>query len=316
MRNDGAAAAEHMAEATRWRDDFGAAHRDLGSGRDVHGKYRWLRIRSVFPEAAVDLALSELALAQKHGIATAGVLLNRAALEFHRSIYREDASSMASVVTGSREGLELGSAFRLLTYNAPHITEIIGLANPALGLTATGEIASAERAYRELAAETVELPPHWHSSMVGAGLTTLGILADALPPVDPDTIRRLRELIVASTYGVAQSSPATVEAVSAELFPSLLQWRATIRNFDPERDHLVVQWYRRDEGGTAGTGCRARQGPSRLTFRGRAGSSIRTPSLTPIGATPPRSCVTSGRAARSRHVSRRAVPERQVDDGR
>ena len=263
MRNDGAAAAEHMAEATRWRDDFGAAHRDLAQGVMFTESTDGSGIRSVFPEAAVDLALSELALAQKHGIATAGVLLNRAALEFHRSIYREDASSMASVVTGSREGLELGSAFRR-TYNAPHITEIIGLANLALGLTATGEIASAERAYRELAAATVELPPHWHSSMVGAGLTTLGILADASPPVDPDTIRRLRELIVASTYGVAQSSPATVEAVSAELFPSLLQWRATIRNFDPERDHLVVQWYRRDEGGDRWYGLPSASGPVAL----------------------------------------------------
>ena len=270
MRNDGEAAAQHMAEATRWREDFGAAHRDLAQGVMFSGSGDGSGIRSVFPEPAVDLALTELAAAQEHGTATAGVLLNRAALEFHRSIYRGDASLMDSVVSGSREGLRLGSAFRR-TYDAPHISEVIGLANLALGLTATGDIESAERTYRELGAATAELPQQWHPPLVAAGLTTLGILADGTPPVDEATIRMLREVIVGATYGVAETSTATVEAVAGELFPSFLQWRATIHDFDPVRDHLVVQWYRLDEGGDRWYVLPIASGPVTLDVQGLGG---------------------------------------------
>ena len=202
-------------------------------------------VRSVFTPEAVELAIEDLNAARERGTETAGVLLNLGAMEFHRAIQRNDPARMEASAEHSRLGLELGAAFGD-TYDRPHVNEVIGNANLGLALMGTGRLAEAERVYRELAADTKRLPRHLQPHIVRSAATTIEILGKAARPTPATNQTAMKELVIADTYGAATGSPARLSAVRPEVFSSILQWRATITDFDGARDTLVTQWYRHD----------------------------------------------------------------------
>jgi hypothetical protein len=177
---------------------------------------------------------------------------------------------MAQSIALSREGLELGRAFGM-RYGRPHINQLIGELNLALALAGSGQPDEAAAIYRDMSAEIRQLALYLRPYLVGAGLSTLGILGEASDPVPEATIVGLKELLVAESYGAAAGSPAEVASAEVQLFASILQWRATIPGFDATRDTLVTQWYRFDPGVDGWSALPLVSGPQTLGAEGLFG---------------------------------------------
>jgi len=227
------------------RADFGIASRERAQALLEIGSAPGLGIRAAFTEEAVDEAIEELNAARANRADTAGVILNLGAMLFHRSIQSGSMADMEQSLSYTRAGLELGASYEE-THGAAHLNQQIGEMNLGLALLGTGDVAGAERAYRTAGQHIAGLPRYLQRYMVSAALTPLGLLEGAPEPPSEEDVLAMKELVVSTGYGVGTDSPARVTSTRVELFPSLLQWRATIPDFDPTRDELVVQWYRLD----------------------------------------------------------------------
>lgn len=232
-----------FAEALEVRPDFGLAHRERADALLQLGSASGLGFHAGFTEDAVDDAIAELEAARSNRADTAGVLLNLGAMLFHRSINTGSLSDMEQSIAMSEQGLRLGAGFGGET---PHLNELIGQANLALAMLGSGDVDGAERGYRALGEGIALLAPYLRPYLVSAALAPIDLTLKAPRPASDETIAAMKGLVVASAYEAPTESAARIEAVTAELFASVVQWRATIHDFDPERDRLAVQWYRLD----------------------------------------------------------------------
>lgn len=244
-RNEPVAAQAAFTEAIRWRPAFTLARRERAEATLLSGSAKGVGVRSVFTAESVRLAIEDLTAARDGGLETAGVVLNLGAMLFHRALLDGSAEDMQASIDLSRRGITLGKAFED-RYGRPHVNEVIGRSNLGLALLATGQTEEAATTYREMASATRRLPPQWQPAIATATLTALDLLATgtwAVPDVDRE---RVKAVILADVYGSPGDTPATLSGARAEVFSSILQWRATLHDLDPARDALVVQWYRYD----------------------------------------------------------------------
>ena len=234
-----------FAQAIDLREDFGIARRERAQAILETGSAPGLGYRGAFTDTAVDAAIAELEAARQNGADSAGVSLNMGAMLFHRAIATGSAFDMEESERFTRAGLELGRAFQEES-GTPHVNQLIGEANLGLALFAQGKPGEAEAAYRRMAEGARPLAPYLKPYIVAAALAPLERLAEGPLPPSPDAVMAMKSLIVTEVYGIEVQSPAHLDGARAEIFASILQWRAQIADFDPERDHLFVQWYRLD----------------------------------------------------------------------
>lgn len=246
QRGEAQEAIQHLDRAIELRPDFGLARLERSQAILEESTVRGLGIRSVFTPEAVDSAIEDLTRARENGTETAGVVLNLGAMLFHRAVHDDTPADLTTSAELSELGLELGEAFTD-RYSLPHVNQIIGESNLGLVLTGLADVTAAEDAYSRMSADTRQLPPRLRPYLADTALTTLEILSEAPDPPPESEIRRMKELVVGSVFGVADDSPARIGLPASELFPATLQWRATITDFDPERDVLVAHWYRYDD---------------------------------------------------------------------
>jgi hypothetical protein len=246
VRLDPAEAQQRFADAIELRPEFGIAHRDRAQAIMDTGSMPGAGFRGAFTAEAVNEAIEELEAARANRADSAGVFLNLGAMLFHRSIQSGSQADMAESVANTRSGLKLGNAYAA-EYGSRHVNQLIGELNLALGLLGLGDDEAAAEAYRTAGEHIAELPFGLRTYLVSAGLAPLGVLGRAEDAPSAESIAAMKELLVAEAYEIeGGSSAAEVSTARAELFGSLLQWRATIPGFEPAVDRLVVQWYRLD----------------------------------------------------------------------
>ncbi len=236
-----------FATAIKLRPDFGIASREQATSLMEMGSSSGLGYRAAFTRDSVSKAIAALEVARANRADTAGVRLNLGAMLFHRSLQTGSMADMQQSVASTRAGLALGEEFERKN-GSPHINQLIGELNLGLGLLGTGDFQQSESVYRAAGERIRTLPPYLRRYLVSAALTPLDLLRGASNPPPDEQITAMKELVVRQGYGLITrpESPAAVTSARVELFASLLQWRAIMSDFDPERDTLAVQWYRFD----------------------------------------------------------------------
>lgn len=243
---DPARAEKLFAQALELRPDFGLASRERAQSLLEGGSAPGLGVRGAFTVDAVNEAIDELRSARVNRADTAGVNLDLSAMLFQRSIQTGSMADMEQSVEFSRTGLALGETYED-KHGSPHVYQLIGEINLAVGLLGTGEMDAAEREFRMVAKRIAGLEPNLRRFLVSAALAPLGLLAGASDPPPAEEIFAMKELVVTEGYGLNPGvTSALVTSPGIERFGPLLHWRATISSFDPARDSLAVQWYRLD----------------------------------------------------------------------
>lgn len=245
QRNDPKSAVEHFTRALKERPDFGLARGERAAATLMLGSASGLGMRTGFTMDAVNRAIADLEAASARGANTATVRLNLGAMLIHRSIHTGSESDLKHSIDQSREGLKLGGDYDR-DGGAYHANQILGRINLALALLAVGRPEESESEYRRIGEQIRTLPPHLQPYFVTAGTSTLDLLEKAPRPVPAETITAMKSLLAATVYQPASQSRAVVTGASAEIHASLLQWRATIDQFDTKSDSLAVHWYRLD----------------------------------------------------------------------
>jgi hypothetical protein len=238
-------AAEHFTEATRLRPDFGIANRELAQAIMTSGSAPGTGVRATFTESTVEKAIDALQAARANHADTASVNSDLGAMLFHRSVRTKSIDDMRQSVAFTRAGLRLGTAYEH-NGDGPHINQLIGEANLALGLLGLGDTDGAIQAYKDVGDQISAVPAHLRSFVVSAALTPLELLHRSARPPSDAVLTSVREALVGAGYDVTSTSEVTVESVEPEAFSAVLQWHAQFRGFDPDRDDLAVQWYRYD----------------------------------------------------------------------
>lgn len=245
QRNDPETAVEHFTRALKERPDFGLASGERAAATLMLGSASGLGFRAGFTQDAVNRAIADLEAATARGANTAWVRLNLGAMLIHRSINNGSEADMAHSIDESRAGLILGGDYD--RHGGPyHANQILGRINLGLALLASGRPEEAEREYRLIGDQIRTLPPYLQPYFVTTGTSTLDLVRKAPRPVPVEKITKMKSLLATTVYPHPDQSPAAVTGVSAEVYPSLLQWRATIDQFDTKRDSLAVHWYRLD----------------------------------------------------------------------
>jgi len=245
VRGDPVLAQSLYADAIALRPDFGIARRDRAQSFLESGSAPGLGFRAAFTDEAVNAAIAELEAASANGADTAGVALNTGAMLFHRAIATGAMRDMEASEVRTRMGLELGIEYEN-EGGPPHLNQVIGEANLGLVLLAQGDVPGAEAAYRRMASGANALAPGFRPSVIAGALAPLERLGEAPYAPSAEAITDMKNAILTETYGLEGRSPAHLDSAQAEVFASILQWRAQITDFDPRRDHLFVQWYRLD----------------------------------------------------------------------
>jgi hypothetical protein len=258
QRNKAGEAETAFTQALDLRPDFGIAARERATAILTSGSAEGLGLRSGFTDAAVTKAIADLESARRHGADTAGVMLNLGAMLVHRAINTGSMADMRASLEASRSGLALAEDAGA-SQEHPHINAIIGRFNMALALLGVGDEDAALTEYTAAGAQIHTLPPYLRPYLVSTGLATVDLLDRGPAPATDEQRKTMKQAVVTAAYAddasaaaaaaaAAAAGTVTVDAVTVEVFPAQVQWRATITGFDPAHDRMAVQWYRLDHG--------------------------------------------------------------------
>lgn len=244
-------AAEQFTRAIELRPTFAQAYVERAQARFRAGSPQRAVFTSVSTPRALRSSSADLKRALELGLETRPVLGDLGFHTFLLGLQTEDQAELERSLGFTEEAI------------AADPTDPVGHYNRGVTLLAMGRAEEARASYREgarhtiyadVAERTLRQNPGTESEWVAGALTDLELLISELPDLADEALA-MKELVVGSVsrqqIGVGEATVETT-GVTVDTFSSKVQWQAPLPGFDPERDAVSAQWYRRTAEGWVG----------------------------------------------------------------
>jgi tetratricopeptide (TPR) repeat protein len=253
-----ATAEAHYARAIQLRPTYALAYADRAGLIIQAASPQRTGFTSVAPPEALARSRADLQTALTLGLENASTLGDLGFYSFTQGVQSADLGVINEGINYSRRALALDPGEPVFRYNL------------AVALTAAGRIDEARAAYQDAVRATIYLDndpakpraePFIEEQWLAGALTDLEIVRAHVADLErvtgrpglEDAIRSLKEQIVgrvtAESLDAPAGSPAVFANIVPSIFPSELQWEATVQNYDAARDSISAQWYHNDPQG-------------------------------------------------------------------
>lgn len=247
------AAVADLTRAIELRPTFARAYLGRATAAFALGSPQQDGFLSIVSDEALATSSEDLARAYDLGLEDTALLVDLGFQRFLQGL-RGDAASLDAGIAFSRQAMERREADPVVHFNLAVTLLAAGRTDEA---RAAYDAGIARTIYSDVGAATRREDPWTEMTYVAGALTDLELLARARPDLG-DLVTELRQTIIAS---VARGDPgataatgeggARVDRLSADVFPSLVQWRGDLKGLDDAADALSVIWSRKDSDGGA-----------------------------------------------------------------
>ncbi|MEO6350522.1 MAG: hypothetical protein ABIP53_07710 [Candidatus Limnocylindrales bacterium] len=253
-----AAAESHYTRAIQLRPTYALAYADRAHLIFQAASPQRSGFLSVAPPEALARARADLQTALTLGLENAPTLGVLGFYSFAQGVQSADLDVINEGINYSRRAVALDPGEPVFRYNL------------AVALAAAGRIDEARAAYQDGVRATIYLDndparpreePYIEEQWLAGALTDLEIARAHVADLErvtgrtglEDAIRTLKEQIVGrvttESLDAPVGSPAVFANIVPSIFPSELQWEATVQDYDATRDSISAQWYHNDPEG-------------------------------------------------------------------